>query len=171
MTIAKLLAGLIKATPRTAAQLREDLARIDTVGLAARVIEIEIQRRDLLLRGTDADLELNAKALAAANLDVERAQAGIEELNRQIAEADTRESAAELEAQAATAESAIDQLSALYGKIDAGTADIQRLFTEANRCAATIAAWNRRAQLLGRPHLTFTEPAVIKQRTIGAIRA
>lgn len=171
MTIAKLLAGLIKATPRTAIQLREDLAKIDVESLEAYVTELEGRRRGLLLRGTDAELEMNAKALAAANLDVERAQAGIEELNRQIAEADMRESAAELEAQAAMAESAVDQLSALYSKIDAGTADMQRLLTEATRCAATVAAWNRRAPQLGRPHLTFTEPAVVRQRTIGAIRA
>lgn len=170
MTFAKLLASITKAPPRTAAQLRDALAKIDLPALQNRVAEIESERRGLLLRGTDAELRKNKDALDAASLDVERAQAATEELNRQIVEAEAREGAAEIEEQAAAAEAAVGKLSALYGKIDTGTVEMQQLFAEALPLAATITAWNHRAHKLGRPRVTFTEPAVIKTRTIGAIR-
>jgi len=94
MSFAKILAAIMKpTTPRTTAQLRDDLGKIDMAALESRVAELELERRGLLLRGTDADVLKNKQALDAASLDVERGQVATEELTRLIAEAEAREAA------------------------------------------------------------------------------
>lgn len=170
-SLSKLLASLTKPTPmRTAADLRADLAKVDLPALEAKVAEIERERRGLLLRGTDADLAKNRQALDAASLDAERGQAAVEELSRLIAEAEAREGAAEMEAQAAGAQKAVDDLAIIYARIDEVTNELNELFAQAKPLAARIDSWNQRGHKLGRPRLMYSTVDSIRERTIGSIR-
>jgi hypothetical protein len=166
----KILSALTKSAPRTAADLRADLLKVDLPGLNAKVTAIEGERRSLLLTGSDADLERNTQALAAARLEVERGQAAIEALTRLIGEADSREAQAAEAEQAAEVQRAIDRLAEIYGRIDTATADLQRVFDEAKPLAELVEGWNRAGHQIGRTRVMFTPLDTIRQRTIGGIR-
>ena len=84
--IGMILQALATSTPRTAAELRQDRNSIDMAALEARVAELETDRRRLLLAGGNDALRANDDALADARIDVERASALIEELDRLAAE-------------------------------------------------------------------------------------
>jgi chromosome segregation ATPase len=155
-----------KSVPRTSADLKTDLARIDMAALEARIDEIERQRSTLLLTGTDAELAANRETLGAANLQAERAQAARAELQRQIGEAEERENAAALEAQAAEARQAAERLAETYSAIDDHAEKVKALLAEATTAAATVASWNRQAEKAGASgrRLTYIDPAVARAR-------
>lgn len=104
--LSDILKSLRKPAARSSEELRGDLAKIDMPALEAAVDDCEARRRNLLLIGTDAEIEAATRDLAAANLAAERAEAAIAELNRQIAEAVERETIAEIEARAKAAKEA-----------------------------------------------------------------
>jgi len=104
VALADILKTIIKPAKRTSADLRADLAKIDLQALEAVVDALERKRRDLLLRGTDAEMAAITGELSAANLEAERGQAAVDELKlRLIPEAEAREQAAALDAKVAEA--------------------------------------------------------------------
>jgi hypothetical protein len=127
MSLADILKTLIKPTTRTSADLRADLAKIDIQVLEAKVDAIERQRRELLLRGSDAEVLAITQDLSAANLEAERGQAAVDELTRLISEAEQREAREAIEA---TASGARDANAQLIGLAAAATAEADSQISE-----------------------------------------
>jgi hypothetical protein len=143
-------------THRSTDDLRADLGKIDLAALDEKVAETERERRQLLLTGTDEQLRTNQQQLDDARLQVERGATLVDELHRLIGEAERRERAAEIEAQAEGAARAKSALDKIYGEID----DLANLLKE--KLAATakyttiLAKWNRVVDKSGAPALAFS---------------
>jgi len=116
---------------RRAVDIRADIAKIDRAGLELKVVEIEQQRRQLLLAGSDDQLHENKRELDDARLQVERADVLLDELSRLASEADAREAAEALEADHAEALKAM--------------AAIDRAIAEAEPIATRLRAKARRS--------------------------
>lgn len=91
VNLTKILKGLAGTAPKTSAELRAALGKIDTAALEATVDRLEVERRRLLLTGSDAEVAAIGAEITAANLAAERGAAAIDELARLIAEAEARE--------------------------------------------------------------------------------
>lgn len=144
--ISSILKALASPAKRSSAELKADLAKLDMQGCEAKVTELERQRRQLLLRGSDEELRTSTQDLEAANLEAERTQAAIDELQRLIAEAEKREAGDALDARRALAVDAqadslrclvaIDhhavELARLLGELD----DHRRIISDSNKALA-----------------------------------
>ncbi len=105
-------------------------------------------------------------------MQAERAQAAIDELQRQISVAEEREAEQELEAQAREARQAAERLAEALIEIDGLADKVRPLFAEATQAAATVASWNRRVERAGKPdrRLAYVEPMAAKQRLAKAFQ-
>ncbi len=159
MNLADILKSLTKSAKRTSAELRADLAKIDMPALEAKVDNVERRRRDLLLRGTDAELNDVSQALSQANLDAERGQALIDELNRLILESEEREHLDNIEATAAEARGARDRLVAHYSDVDRLAAELGDILAKIVTDRATIKAANQVVIGAARSDLKTGDPA------------
>lgn len=165
--LTKIISSFVnRADKRTAADLRAALAEIDQPALERKVDALEAERRKRLLRGTDAELEAIGREIASANLDCERAQAAIDELQRQIAEEEERERIAGIEAQADESRKAKSRLDELYDQLTNEATQMARLLGAVDEVTATIRIANRRFADIGRPDLkvTYTDPQIVRLR-------
>lgn len=89
---------IFKAKTKTAAQMREARAEIDTAKLSDALAVLQEKRRQALLSGTDAEVRKIDSEIDNASLALDRATVGAGELDRLIAEADAAESAAAFQA-------------------------------------------------------------------------
>jgi len=170
--LSKILKALRAPSPRTSDQIRGDLQAIDMAALEAAVADLERQRKVLLLEGTDVELSENDKAIVSSNLACERAAAVTEELQRQLAEAESREAAEQIEQQAAEAMRAKERLSTVYAEVDARSTQIRALLGDAAEPIATLARWNRLAEKTGQAdrRIAYSEVVAIKTRLQGTFR-
>lgn len=168
--LASILEALTKPTPRTAGELRQDRASIDLPALQARVAEIEADRKRLLLAGSNAALRANDDALADARIDVERAAALLEELDRLAAEAEAREASEALKVDEEAAKREAAKLAEICREIDDLADQIaQRLAVAAASCAA-VTRWNARAgKVSAVSRLPITPIEVVKRRILDKV--
>lgn len=143
--LTSIIEALTKQTPRTAAELRQDRAAIDLPALQARVAEIEAERKKLLLVGGNAALRANDDSLADARIDAERGEALIDELDRLAAEAEAREAAEALKADAEVAQREADKLAEVCREIDDLADQIKDRLAVAAVSYAAVNRWNGRA--------------------------
>lgn len=173
-TLTKILASFStkKSALRSADELRAALAEIDMVVLEANVSNLERQRKELLLTGSDDDLAANDAAIVTANRQAERGQAAIERLKELIVEAEAREAAAALEQQASEAQQAHEAITKVYAEVDATVAKARSLLASAHGHADTLRRWNSRAERAGLHdrRIAYPDPVTVKARLVGAFR-
>ena len=146
--------------------MRQDRAAIDLAALQARVAEIEADRKHLLLAGSNDALRANDDALADARIDVERGAALIEELDRLAAEAEAREQAEALKADAEVAQREADKLAEVIREIDDLAGQIRDRLTTAGVSLAAVARWNARAARVAPERKLRAEPLEVVRRRI-----
>jgi hypothetical protein len=159
---------------RRAADIRADLTKVDVATLVAKVTKIEGDRRQLLLSGTDAQLEENGRELAAARLQVERAETLIDELTKLASEAEAKEAAEALEVEHAQAIAAKASLDKALADAETVGAQLKARIDEATAAARALASWNQRIgpPAAGQPdrRIPHTAPELAKQRLMGMLR-
>lgn len=96
MNVQNILKSLRGGQTNTADQLRQTLEQIDIDGLEAAAEKREVERRRILLDGTDKELEAIETKIAAANRDIERAYAAKAELEKRLESAIAAATEAEL---------------------------------------------------------------------------
>ena len=170
MNLRLILKALAKPEPRSAADLRSDLAAIDLPALEGAVSTLEQQRKELLLKGSDADLAENNAAIVAANLEAERAQAAAVELQRLIVEAEAREASEALDAQYAAAEEAAAIAGKAAREIDELAGKLTARLSEITRASASVTRWNALAEKAGQHGRRLACPTVATVRN-GLMRA
>jgi hypothetical protein len=165
--IAMLKTAAPTSTPRSAEDLRRDLAEIDLPQLRAQVARIEADRKDLLLSASDDALAANAAALAGARLMVERAEALTEVLQKKLAEAEQREKAAELEAEHEDAKREAEKLKSTYIEIDKLAATLGELLRESSQSCVTLHRWNTKAP---DRRVVVVPVEIVKRRLLGVVQ-
>lgn len=85
---------IFKKKSRTAAQMREARGQINVAELQAAIDALNAKRREALLTGSDIEVRAIEADLEKARLAFDRASVAAEELDRQIAEAESAESEA-----------------------------------------------------------------------------
>lgn len=161
-----IIAAIGMPTSRTAADLRQDRNSIDMAALEARVAELETDRRHLLLAGSNDALRANDDALADARIDVERAAALTEELDRLAAEAEAREAAEALQADAEAAKREADKFAEVCREIDDLAGQIRDRLAIAGVSLAAVARWNARAARVAPERKLRAEPLEVVRRRI-----
>lgn len=170
-TLQTVLKTITRSKPesRSAEDLRGDRAKIDLDQLRARVTKIEAERRGLLLRATDAELKANREEAEEARLAVERGEALVEELDRQIAAAEAREAEGAREARAAAAQAAKVKLDKIYATIEHLTVQISGLLEDAKAPCRTLGQWNATADKhFPERRIAYKDATTIKSRLVGA---
>lgn len=165
-----IIAAIGMPTPRTAAELRQDRNSINVAALEARVAELETDRRRLLLAGGNDALRANDDALVDARIDVERASALIEELDRLAGEAEAREAAEALKADAEVAQREADKLAEVCREIDDLADQIKDRLAVAAVSYAAVNRWNvRAARAPSVNRLPATPLEVVRRRVLDRI--
>ncbi|CDX22111.1 hypothetical protein MPL3356_390151 [Mesorhizobium plurifarium] len=88
----------MRGQPKTVEQLQATLDALDIEGLEAAAENLEVERRRVLLDGTDKDLEAIEAKIASANRDIERAYAAKTELTKRLEAAKAAATESELRA-------------------------------------------------------------------------
>ncbi len=171
MSILKTIIAALSTTPqRTGEELRQDRRSIDMSALEARVAELEADRKRLLLSGGDGALHANSADLANARLDVERAAALIAELDRLAVEAEAREAAAALQADAEVAQREADKLAQVCREIDGLAGQIRDRLAIAAVSLAAVTRWNARAaKVAPERKLPATPLEVVRRRILDKV--
>ena len=149
-----------KAVKRTAAELRASLAEIDLAALERKVTEIERQRRDLLLRGTDAELLAITQDLTAANLEAERGQAAVDALKDMVATAQERERRENIEARAASAREVQAAMISKYLELHEPATNVAELLRAIDTGRRQLQPANQELLAAGRSDLKIQFPEI-----------
>ncbi|CDX39196.1 hypothetical protein MPLA_290070 [Mesorhizobium sp. ORS 3359] len=110
----------MRGQPKTVEQLQATLDALDIEGLEAAAENLEVERRRVLLDGTDKDLEAIEAKIASANRDIERAYAAKTELTKRLEAAKAAATESELRA----------RYDAAKAKADAAGQKLQREYPE-----------------------------------------
>jgi hypothetical protein len=157
-----------KSDTRTAAELQTALAAIDITALEAGVTEIERRRRELLLTGSDEELNAITLELGKANLLAERAQALADALAKQlIPAAMAREKGEAIEAGAVKARAARERLFSLYERADDAAKAVVKVVAEIEAARAQIREANGLSGRNGRPELKVADPLFDVMQHVG----
>lgn len=172
-SIDSLLKVIRAPKPAASSELREALTRIDIGAAEAGVDQLEADRQRLLL-GNAPDTELDAIEIKikTANRNVEKLGVAKTELVRLIAEADLREAAQQVEAQAAEAQRATEKLALIYAEIDSRATQVRALLGDAAAPVSTLARWNKLAEKIGQPErrIVYGDPLVVKRKLVGTFQ-
>lgn len=170
MDLSTILKAIVSGKPRTSAQLREDLQKIDVAALEARVEGLEAERRRLLVHGTDAEVVTISQDITAANLNCERADALIKELERLIAAAEQREAEAAVESTVAEADQVGKKLAADSTELDKAVGKVVSLLGGIADQTAHLRGLNRKIEKAGRPVGKVTDIALVRRRVMERIK-
>jgi chromosome segregation ATPase len=125
---------LIRKPNPTAAELRDAVASLSVADAEARVLQLESERRKLLIDGPEKELEKKEAEITAANREVERVGLAIEELTLRITGAEAREAEAALDLIEAEQREIWHTIKKAYLDIDAACEKILPGLAELKRC-------------------------------------
>jgi len=150
--------NLIRKPKGTAAEYREALAAIDLKAAAAAVEILEAQRRDLLLMGSEQQIEEIETKLRQGNREVDRLHAASDELKRLIGEAETAEANEALEVKAMSARANHRGLMLAYVALDEAAFQFTESFASIQLRLEMLQDHNRAMSEHGRKDLMLQWP-------------
>ncbi len=162
--------NMIRKPKGTAAEYREALGAIDLKAAAAAVEILEGHRRDLLLTGSEQQIEEIETKLRQGNREVDRLHAASDQLKRLITEAEAAEAVAAVEARAANACEVHANLVQAYVAVHNNAMQLTAALSQAHDLKRELRMNNEFFKSQGRPDLMMATPIEMLSKRITATR-